>query len=105
MVAKVAVVALPKKLSAYTPANLYPVIPRLVVLSPMIAGAFGPPRLKEVAESTKLTSGPLVPISKFKRPVFDLIVGVAASTNSLRVLPLPTVTPVSATLNEFNVPT
>ena len=49
----------------------------------MMAGAPGPPRLKEVAESTKLTSGPLAPMSKFKRPVVDLIVGVLESTNNL----------------------
>ena len=83
MVASVAVLELPKKLLAYTLLNLYPVIPRFVVLSPSIAGALGPPNDNAVAESTNDTSGPLGPVSKLSVPVLDLTVGLPESTNIL----------------------
>ena len=84
--------------------NLYPVIPRLVVLSPMIAGEFGPPSDKEVAESTNDTSGPVTPMSKFKVPDVDLSVGLADSTKNFKVPADPIDIPASATNNEFSVP-
>ena len=71
----------------------------------MIAGAFGPPNARDLAELTKEISGPVSPISKFSVPVKDLIVGTDESTNILRELPTPNVIPASATFKEFNVPT
>ena len=53
-----------------------------MLLSPIIAGALGPPNDNDVAESTNDMSGPVLPISKLSTPVADLIVGVLESTNN-----------------------
>ena len=79
-------------------------MPRLVVLSPIIAGAFGPPKDSAVAASTNDMSGPDIPMSKFKVPDVDLSVGVADSTKNFKVPADPIDIPVSATVNEFSVP-
>ena len=71
----------------------------------MIAGALGPPKDSAVAPLTKLTSGPLGPMSKLRLPVDDLTVGTAVSTKSLSWLALPTFIPVSLTDRLTKVPT